>query len=341
MISSSAEPFSNPIVSVLVAVYNSADYLLPCLESLRQQTLRQIQVICVDDASTDESWNILNHFSKEDSRFEVIHLEVNGGQAHARNVALKQVRGRYVAFLDSDDFLSADALQASVNVFEHYVETDCVLFSLVKFGEKDGKCREENYPLPQFDVMSGREAFKRSLNWEVHGVYVARKALYDQVPFDDSCRTYSDDNTTRLHYYLSREVRPCKGRYYYRQHPSSVTHQISVRRFDYLKACESMKRQLMALNVGQDILNFYENQRWLVLIDTCLFYYNHHDQLSEKDKRYGRQELKRIWKNIERFRLTPRLRHKFGYSPMPAWWFFRTEEWCYFTLRKIIWKGKK
>lgn len=91
-------------------------------------------------------------------------------------------------------------------------------------------------------------------------LYGAR-ALYDRYPYDDSCRAYSDDNTTRLHYYISREVRPCGGLYYYRQHEASVTHKAGLRHFDYLRANESMRRQLIDLAVGDDVLRRYENQR--------------------------------------------------------------------------------
>lgn len=66
-------------VSVLVAVYNAEAYLRECLDSLVGQTLREIQVICVDDASTDGSWGILQEYAQKDRRIEIVHLEENGG----------------------------------------------------------------------------------------------------------------------------------------------------------------------------------------------------------------------------------------------------------------------
>lgn len=134
-------------------------------------------------------------------------------------------------------------------------------------------------------------------------------------------------------------MRCCNGIYFYRQHGSSVTHRVSVRRFDYLRACESMKRQLLTLGVGDDILNLYENQRWLILIDLCMFRHFHHKSLTPSENRYGRDELKRVWSNVERSRLSPRLKRKFGYCPTPFWWLFVMEEWCYFTLRRILRRG--
>ena len=90
-------------VSVLVAVYNGEKYLEQCLSSLLAQTLQNVQIICVDDCSTDSSLEILHKYQQIDDRVEVIHLEKNQGQGHARNVALSQAKGKYICFLDSDD----------------------------------------------------------------------------------------------------------------------------------------------------------------------------------------------------------------------------------------------
>lgn len=94
-----------PKITVLVAVYNAEKYLRDCLDSLVGQTLKEIQVLCVDDASTDHSWSILQEYANLDKRIEIIHLDKNGGQANARNIALKLAKGLYTCFLDSDDWL--------------------------------------------------------------------------------------------------------------------------------------------------------------------------------------------------------------------------------------------
>ena len=107
-----------PKITVLVAVYNAEKYLRDCLDSLVGQTLKEIQVLCVDDASTDHSWSILQEYATLDKRIEIIHLDKNGGQANARNIALKLAKGLYTCFLDSDDWLSPDALEQAVLKFE-------------------------------------------------------------------------------------------------------------------------------------------------------------------------------------------------------------------------------
>ena len=105
-------------VSILVAVYNAEQWLSACLQSLLSQTMSAIEVICVDDASTDRSPLLLEDFAKRDSRIKVVHLDTNSGQAHARNVALEKARGELICFVDSDDWLAPDALEKAVAVFD-------------------------------------------------------------------------------------------------------------------------------------------------------------------------------------------------------------------------------
>ena len=83
-------------VSVLVAVYNSAKYISRCMDSLLAQTLKDIQIICIDDCSTDESLEILNKYADTDPRIDVISLKENCGQAHARNEGLRRAGGKYI-----------------------------------------------------------------------------------------------------------------------------------------------------------------------------------------------------------------------------------------------------
>ena len=100
-----------PAVSVLVPVFNSEAFLDKCLESLACQTLADLEVICVDDHSTDGSRAILDKRAAEDSRFKVISFAENRGPSAARNAALDAALGEYVAFVDSDDFVAPDFLE--------------------------------------------------------------------------------------------------------------------------------------------------------------------------------------------------------------------------------------
>ena len=91
-------------VSIIIPVYNVEDYLEECLDSVCAQTLKDIEIICIDDGSTDNSLNILKEYASKDSRIKIITRK-NGGQASARNLGIKKARGEYIAFVDSDDFV--------------------------------------------------------------------------------------------------------------------------------------------------------------------------------------------------------------------------------------------
>ena len=321
-------------ISVLVAVYNAEAYLEQCLDSLLGQTLQDIQVLCIDDCSTDKSWDILQSYARKDRRVELFQMPENSGQAMARNEGLRHARGRFVAFLDSDDWMAHDALEQCVEVFESHDDADCVLLNMLRVDE-NGHEREYERPIPP--SLSGFEAFLCSLDWGIHGCYVTRREFYEQWPYDDTCRTYSDDNTTRLHYYHSRRVYYAPSAYYYyRCNAMSATQDVSVRRYDYLRANSSMKRQLEALRVDDSVLNIYENIRWVNCVGLYMFYFNHRNAMSSDDNSHGLREIKTVWQSIEAHRLYPRNRYKFGYFPLQrSWTLFRLQEEIYFFLRGL------
>lgn len=323
-------------VTVLVAAYNAEAYLPRCLDSLLCQSHRDFQAVCVDDGSTDGTQALLRRYAASDSRIEVIALDSNHGQAFARNEGLKTAKGDYVCFLDADDWLDSDALRLAVEEFDSHPEADCVLFD-VEYVYSD---HSEMYAMPDFDSLTGEEAFRLSLDWQIHGVYMVRAELHRRYPYDDCCRSYSDDNTTRMHFLASREVRRCRGVYHYVQHSASATHQTSVRRFDYLRANESMKRQLMAVGAGEDVMRQWETVRLKVLVDNYMFYHVHGRELSREDRRYGMSEMHRVWDTLERNLLDSSVTRIPGYHPTPCWWTFRMQEWIFFTLRDFLGKNR-
>ena len=323
-------------VTVLTAVYNAERYLRPCLDSLKNQTLTDCQFICIDDCSTDSSYDILQEYAKEDLRFQVLRTPVNSGQAKARNLGVQFAKGKYMAMLDADDWYAPETLEQACRSLEE-TGAQCTLMELVLHYEEDG--REELYPLRSIQrEWSGEEAFRLSLDWSLHGVYVATADLYKRFPYDDSCRLYSDDNTTRLHYLNSDKVVCCKGRYYYRQHPASMTTACSIRRFDYMPANLSMKRQLEALPLAdkQGILDFYERHRWLNLVD-CYWYYRLHRNAFHAEEHQQIQELfAQMLQTIEPQRIPWSLKGKLGYYPFRSYRTFCFWEDLYFRLRELV-----
>lgn len=100
----------NELVSIIVPVYNVEKYICECLNSIIEQTHKIIEIILVDDGSTDNSGKICDEYAKKDSRIRVIHKE-NGGQGSARNTGLKMAVGKYVLFIDSDDWVEENYVE--------------------------------------------------------------------------------------------------------------------------------------------------------------------------------------------------------------------------------------
>lgn len=100
----STETKNSELLTVIIPVYNTAPYLRKCLDSICGQTYRNLEIICVDDGSVDNSLQVLKEYASKDSRVRVFHQE-NSGQGAARNLAMKHAHGDYIAYMDSDDYL--------------------------------------------------------------------------------------------------------------------------------------------------------------------------------------------------------------------------------------------
>lgn len=98
------------VISVIIPVYNVEAYLEQCLNSVLHQSYKELEILLIDDGSTDSSGDICEEFSKKDVRIKLVHQK-NGGAANAKNTGLKIATGYYLAFLDSDDFLESDAYE--------------------------------------------------------------------------------------------------------------------------------------------------------------------------------------------------------------------------------------
>ena len=121
---------SIPKVSIIIPVFNSENLLNDCLMSVKNQSLNDIEIICIDDGSTDNSLKILKNFSKNDDRFKVFHQE-NFGAGFSRNVALEKSKGNFILFLDSDDWIEEDTCEKLYNQATN-LNSDLVLFDAVR-----------------------------------------------------------------------------------------------------------------------------------------------------------------------------------------------------------------
>ena len=105
-----------PKVSVIMPVYNVEAYLAECLDSVLHQTFQDIEIICIDDASTDHSMDILREFAHKDARITLLQNDSNQRQAYARNKGMDRACGEYVLFVDSDDYIEKDLVAKGLAV---------------------------------------------------------------------------------------------------------------------------------------------------------------------------------------------------------------------------------
>jgi len=121
----------SPKISIVIPMYNVEKYLRRCLDSVKNQTFTEWQVVCVDDGSPDNSGKIAEEYAKHDNRFIVVHKE-NGGLSDARNVGLLHAKGEYIMFLDSDDFIHPQTMEIAY-FFAQRDKSDIVSYTYDRF----------------------------------------------------------------------------------------------------------------------------------------------------------------------------------------------------------------
>lgn len=139
------------LVSVIIPVYNSEQYLVKCLDSLQNQSYRQLEILLINDGSTDKSEDVCRSYVGKDNRFSVITTE-NSGPAAARNTAMKNARGSLFLFLDADDYLPVNAIEMLVRRYQE-TKADIVVGDFVKLTDSVQKSGHEAY-FPESRLMS-------------------------------------------------------------------------------------------------------------------------------------------------------------------------------------------
>ena len=124
---------SNPLVSIIIPVYNNASLIAETLQSVRDQTYQNWECLIINDGSTDNSEEIVIMFCESDSRFKYFKKE-NGGSATSRNVGLKNTEGNFIQFLDSDDYLYPEKIELSLRAFEKNPQINIVVTSFRLFS---------------------------------------------------------------------------------------------------------------------------------------------------------------------------------------------------------------
>lgn len=160
-----------PLVSIIVPIYNTEDYLEKCINSLVQQSYEKIEIIAVDDGSLDESRQMIEKLAKGDNRIRVFHKK-NGGLSSARNYGIKEARGEFICLVDSDDYVERDFVAVMLKgVLENKADITVVGF---------------NDSLPKKQVVSGEEAAIGLLVGQENIDIVAWNKMYRKKMFTDN-----------------------------------------------------------------------------------------------------------------------------------------------------------
>lgn len=157
----------HPKISVIVPVYNVEKYLERCVNSLRNQTLEDIEIILVDDSSTDTSPQLCDEMAEKDSRVKVIH-KVNEGAGKARNAALEIASGEYIGFADSDDYVTPDmfaTLYEKAVAYNSDLVMSGVLFVDGNMFSEEGECTRKSYFAEdtQFDTVESLKILRMGI----------------------------------------------------------------------------------------------------------------------------------------------------------------------------------
>lgn len=165
---------NKPEISVIVPVYNARGYLSKCVNSILSQGVESMEILLIDDGSTDGSGDLCDELARSDKRIKVIHKS-NGGVNTARNMGLNHMSGDYVMFMDADDFLEPDTLQCNMQLLDVDKSIDIVQFPMKQMsGETFVNIRGCDYPM-QHTIYEG--SLDLILNW-----YNSRSPILGELP---------------------------------------------------------------------------------------------------------------------------------------------------------------
>lgn len=216
-------------VSVIVPVYNAGMFLRECIGSLVSQTLSDIEIICIDDCSTDQSLSILQEYQSKDGRIRIIRNEVNLGAAASRNKGLDEAAGIYVQFVDADDYLDTDTLENLFRTAEGRKSELCFL-AIELTGSDAGKAMvpggiQGGYP----EVYDGKTVMKLFTEKDEFFLYLCMVFYQNQFLQENKLRFRrmligeGGDFILRA-LCMARRVIVSREKYYYRINEASVMH---------------------------------------------------------------------------------------------------------------------
>lgn len=244
-----------PLISVIVPIYNVENYLKECVESILNQTYKNIEVILVDDESPDLCGEICDKYEASDRRVKVLHKK-NGGLSDARNAGMKIATGEWITFVDSDDYISSDFLE---NLYYAIVESDSdIAIANMKRTTKRNECNSgEKY---NYSIFKTEDALNRMLYGIPFGTSACGK-LFRRTLFKDVAFPYgkfSEDLFTIYKTILKSKQVVYAGFdgyfYYYRDEGSIVVSGYKEKHLEAIDAVDSIARAVKGNQLFDDAI---------------------------------------------------------------------------------------
>jgi glycosyltransferase involved in cell wall biosynthesis len=279
-----------------MAVYNKAPYLRQSIDSVLKQDMDDLELICVDAASTDGSLQVLKEYAAQDQRVKVYGTAYSRVPAVTKNYGIDRTSGTYVFNLDADDYLQSDTLGKMVARLQE-TDADAIVPDLQTVSESG-----ENQP-PFISGVKGdrnilltnRQAVTESLDWTIHGFALWNGNLIRHVRFEEF-GTYSDEYSTRVLFFNCRKVGFCSGTYYHRVSSKSLTHKLGLQLYD---RPDTTRRVASFLQTHFFSERNVESQYYSAFEDCCFLLYEK-NLLDQSDKAEAEQRIKTVYNQIDK-----------------------------------------
>ncbi len=230
------------LISVIVPIYNVEKYLRRCLDSICNQVYSNLEIVLVDDGSTDSSGKIADEYARRDIRFHVIHKQ-NGGLSDARNVGLSYCHGKYIVFVDSDDYVTEDYVVVLYDLLKHN-HADISAVSLTHKEEELSKINDSTTT----KIYNTKEALQDLLYQRIStsaNAKMYRAELFSDIRYPKG-RLYEDVIATYQIFEKATKVVWCdiKKYWYYVRTDSIVRSAFNVKKMDYVYNCEEVLEEV-------------------------------------------------------------------------------------------------
>lgn len=270
------------LISVIIPVYNVENYIKKCINSVLIQTYRNLEIILVDDGSKDKSGTMCDDFEKKDSRIKVIH-KTNGGLSDARNFGIEKASGKYIMFIDSDDFIDKKMIEILFNNIKK-TESDISICGvrIIKEGKKYINKKEYTNDVK---ILTQNEVYENLYNDKALETVVAWNKLYKRKIFDviRYPKGKIHEDAFIIHYLINNAkkiVYTSDKLYYYIRRKDSITgKKFNIKRLDELEALE-------------DRVEFFKKFGMNELYDKTIYRYcasNRYSYIKIKDKNIKKQ----------------------------------------------------